>query len=268
MEKIQIEGNVKEQHGTNLYEFMRQKLEVEALYDYELAPFLSVGTSSIRRLRTAFGIKKANGFNRRFERSYGKGAVEEFKKIIEDPNNSLADVGRRFVFSREYARQAYNKIYGCSYSETLKRKRLAKKITKPTNGRCKSQRMADLLKISEKMKSMRLNATIENNGHSYMVLNNGYKLDLRISSAPVQIGKKQYFRINISKCANSDFDFFICLCRNKKEDTYFVIPSNEMPGSNVLLSPQSNPGQSKYARFKEAWPLLIHKNWKDMWIED
>jgi hypothetical protein len=263
MKKTQIEASVKEQFGTNLHEYIRQKVEIEALYDYEIAPFLRVGTSTIRRLRTSFGIKKANGFNRRFESSYGEGAVEEFKNMIEDPNNSLADVGRRFVFSREYARQAYYKIYGCSYSETLKRKRGVKKITKPPNGKSKSQRMADLQKVSEKVKSMRLNATIENNGHSYIVLNNGYKIDLRISSTPVKIGKKQYFRINVSKCATSDFDFFICLCRNEKEDTYFIIPSNEMPGSNVLLSPQSNPDQSKYARFLEAWPLLNHKNWKD-----
>lgn len=264
MTRSQLEANVKEQRGMTLFEYMRQKVEAEALYDYEIAPFLNVGTSTIRRLRTAFGIKRANGFLRRFECTYGNGAGEKFEKMIEDLTNSLADVGRHFGFSREYARQVYQKIYGCSYTEALKRKRLAKKITKPPNGRSKSQRMADVLKVSEKMKSMRLNPNIENNGHSYMILNNGYKLDLRISSTPIQIGEKQYFRINISKCANSDFDFFICLCRNKKEDTYFIIPSNEMPGSNVLLSPQSTPGQSKYARFIEAWPLLIHKNLKDM----
>jgi hypothetical protein len=263
MLRSQLDIKVKKQFGMNLPEFMRHKVEVEALYDYEIAPFLSVGTSTIRRLRTALRIKRANGFNRRFERTYGKGAVEEFKKMIEDPNNTLADVGRRFSFSREYARQAYNKIYGYPYSEALKRKRLARGQKKSSNGGNKSQRMADLLKIREKMNSMRLKATIENNGHSQLILKNGYKLDLRISSTPLQIGKKQYFRINVSKCANSDFDFFICLCRNKKEDSYFIIPSNEMPESSVLLSPQSTPDQSKYARFLEAWSLLIHNNVKD-----
>lgn len=263
MIRSNLDTNVKEQFGVNLSEFMRHKVEVEALYDYEIAAFLRVGTSTIRRLRASFGIEKANGFNRRFERRYGKGAVEEFKNIIEDPDNSLADVGRYFLFSREYARQAYNKIYGHSYSEALKRKRLARKRKKPANGKIKSKRMEALLMVSEKMKSMRLDATIVGNGHSYIVLNNGYKLDFRVSSTPIIIGKRLYFRINISKCTNSDFDFFICLCRNETEDTYFIIPSNEMPESNVLLTPKCSPDQSKYARFLEAWHLLNHKNLKD-----
>jgi hypothetical protein len=33
-----------------------------------------------------------------------------------------------------------------------------------------------------------------------------------------------------------------------------------MPKYGVYLLPEASPGESKYARFKEAWHLLKHEN--------
>jgi hypothetical protein len=74
--------------------------EVENLHDYEIASSLNVCGASISKYRKSCGIKKANGFSRRFERTYGDGAVETFKKMVENPDNYLADVGRHFDFTK------------------------------------------------------------------------------------------------------------------------------------------------------------------------
>ncbi len=110
--KTILESYVEVRFDTDLYEFIRQKVQVDKLHDYEIASLLDVSDSTIRELRNAYGIKRANAFLRRFERRYGNGAVERFKKMVENPNSTLDDIGRHFEFSREYARQVYKKIYG------------------------------------------------------------------------------------------------------------------------------------------------------------
>lgn len=117
MRKNKIEGHIKEQFGMSLFEFMRQKIEDESLYDYEIADQLNVRSQTIGSLRHLFGLKRKNGFRRRFEKRYGRGAVIEFKDMIGDAENSLADVGRYFGFSREYARQVYIHIFGRPYRD-------------------------------------------------------------------------------------------------------------------------------------------------------
>jgi len=134
MTKNDLEAYVEDHFGMDLHEFIKHKVEVESLYDYEIADLLNEKVADIGRsrgvlaqdigwLRNEFGIKRANGFSRRFEHKYGQGAVDLFKDMIEDPINSLSDVARRFGFSRQYAWQTYKKIYGFPYTEAKKRKR-------------------------------------------------------------------------------------------------------------------------------------------------
>ena len=82
-----------------LREFIKEKIEVENLYDYEIAAIINADSVLVGRLRKNFGIKKAVVFPRQFERNYGEGAVEKFKKIIEKPDKSLADVARHLGFA-------------------------------------------------------------------------------------------------------------------------------------------------------------------------
>jgi hypothetical protein len=70
-------------------------------------------------LRDTFGLKRVNGFSRRFEKRYGEGAIDKFKCLIEDPGNSLAHVAGHFGFSRQYAWEVYRQIYGFPWSICL-----------------------------------------------------------------------------------------------------------------------------------------------------
>lgn len=260
MTKAKIESLVRERFATDLCEFIRQKVQTDALTDCEIASLLNVSSSSISKLRRAYGITKAKAFSKRFERSYGEGAVATFKEMIENPDCCLTDVGRHFGFSREYARQVYRKIYGCSYAAASKRKRLLKQKEKVADKRKTSEGVESLTKIAEKMKSLGLVCNIANRGRSHIILTNGYKLAFRTTSRPVMIRKKQYLRINNLRWTDTDADFLICLCRTQKEDVHFIIPSNVVPRSTLSLLPHATPDQSKYAQFKEAWHLIIHGN--------
>ncbi len=257
MARPELEHKVNEQFGMTLGEFIKQKVELGALYDYEIAAILNVNIWDIITLRNSFGISKRNVFSKRFERTYGKGAVNIFKKMIENPENCLADVARHFGYSREYARYVYNKIYGCSYAEEYRRKRKIKKIKRLADRKEKSKRLRCMMQVSEKMKSMGIISNISD-GAPYMILTNGHKLALKSSSRPVMINGKQYYRF--AKGANSDVDFFVCLCRKENEDIHFIIPADAMPRSAIFLLPQAAPSQSKHACFREAWHQLAPDN--------
>ncbi|MBW1707902.1 MAG: hypothetical protein JRJ86_22545 [Deltaproteobacteria bacterium] len=191
MTKTQLEPYVKGQFGMSLNDFLKQKIEVEAFYDYEIAGILNSRVDLIRNLRNDFGIKKANGFPRRFERAYGKGAVEAFKEMVENLNNSLSDVARHFGFSREYARQVYRKIYRSPYTEMYKRKRKARNI-EFAHRRRKSKQIDAVLKVGEKVKSMGLSSSyITNKGCSHIILGNGLKLKVKSTSRPIRIDSRK-----------------------------------------------------------------------------
>ena len=254
MTTIQLETCVKKQYNMGLYEFVKQKVEKESLYDYELAGILNVNRTFIGKLRKTFAIEKSAKFPRLFERTYGAGAVERLKKIIENPDNTLVDVGKHFGFSREYARQVYEKVYGYPYTEAFQNKVQLRKRKRLAN-RKKSKRLDLLIKIKEKIEPFGLTLHLRIRKHSYEILTNGYRLLLRHALTIVTIGKKQYFHITTGD-SPADIDFIICLCRNNKESIHYVIPRHIMPKCGVYLSPELGPGESKYTRFKEAWHLL------------
>jgi len=140
----------------DLYGFIKQKAQVDGLYDYEIASLLEASDSMITKLRNAYGIKRINGFSRRFDRRYGKGSVEKFKKMVENPDSTLAETGRYFGFTKEYARQVYKRLYGSAYTEAFKRKRLVKKKKGLTGRTKRPKQFGDLTEVSKKMKSMGL----------------------------------------------------------------------------------------------------------------
>ncbi len=151
--KTKLKSYVEIHFGMDLYGFIKQKAQVDGLYDYEIASLLEVSDSMITKLRNAYGIKRINGFSRRFDRRYGKGSVERFKKMVENPDSTLAETGTYFGFTKEYARQVYQKIYSSAYTEAFKRKRLVKR-KKGLTGRAKQpKRFGDLTEVNKKMKS-------------------------------------------------------------------------------------------------------------------
>ena len=94
----------------HIEEFIRTKIELETLTDAQIARLLHVGTSTISNWRNKFHIKPADKFKRKFREKYGPDALESFDVLIQQ-GATLQAIGRYFGFSREYARQVYNKLY-------------------------------------------------------------------------------------------------------------------------------------------------------------
>lgn len=259
-EKEQVfngEMDAKERFTRNPYEVLRQMSEAECLCDYEIARLLDVTKYRVGSLRRKFGIKKGNGFFRRFDRSYGVGAVDSLKRMIEDPHTSLSDVARNFGFTREYARQIYKKIYGHPYTEAYKKKLLERKRRRCLERKI-SQGGAFVREIKRKIESLGLPYRVARNGQKYRIQVNGYALVLRRALKTRSVCGRKYFHFYIAGCAKEDYDFLICLCRNGLEASYYVIPHDVLPKSDISISPKEE-GNSRYAMYREAWHLLISK---------
>ena len=102
--------------------FIREKVELEALTDAQIAQLLDVGTSTISHWRNKFSIRPADKFKRKFKEKYGTDAIECFDIMVRN-RTTLQEIANYFSFTREYARQVYNKLYKGSYSEHQRQRR-------------------------------------------------------------------------------------------------------------------------------------------------
>jgi transposase len=100
----------------HIEQFIRDKVEIETLTDAQIARLLNVGTSTISHWRNKFHIKPADKFKRKFKEKYGTDALEYFDMMVRN-SSTLQEIANYFGFSREYARQVYNKLYHKSYGE-------------------------------------------------------------------------------------------------------------------------------------------------------
>jgi hypothetical protein len=118
----------------HLEQFLRTKIELEALTDTQIARLLHVGASTVAHWRYKFYIKPADKFKRKFREKYGPEALESFDALIRE-GATLQEIGHYFGFSREYARQVYNKLYQGSYSAHQRQRAQAVMRTSPQTHR-------------------------------------------------------------------------------------------------------------------------------------
>ena len=239
---------------------MKQKVEGDGLFDREIADILDVSIPTVRKLRKQYRLKRADPFLRQFEKNYGPGAVRRFKYIIEDSSSSLADVGRHFGFTREYARQLYKKIYGFSYTESYKRKILLRR-SKADSLKCFSSRRMHLKKVKDKITTMGLDPAITTEAKSHVLMtNNNLRVAVLYNSKLRQIRNKKYFFVSVINKQRQDCDFFVLSYLNNGDSGYYIIPNKYMPKEGTMIAISPNNGNGKYTRFKDAWHLLVSIN--------
>ncbi len=250
----------KDNYGMGLNAFLKQKVEVESLYNYEIADLLDVDKITIGKLIRQKGLKRKNGFIRRFKMKYGKGSVSKFKNMIERTDTSLKDVASHFGFSREYARQAYQNLFDRPYAETLHRKKTRRRLLNE-KANTVSKKLKRFYEYKHRLIELGfIPRVIIENGQSKIHVN-GYKLAFRFSQKPRMVSKRRHFHISYHKSnGNKDFDFLICLCKYNDEHVYYVIPNSAVPKHGLCLIPQVSETESKYAFFKEAWNLIYWPN--------
>lgn len=254
-----LQSRVEDRFGVSLDRFIRYHIRAQSLHDYEIAEMLDVNTVLIGRLRKKFGIKRADGFIRRFRGTYGEDALERFREIIQQPHASLSDVARHFGFSRQYASGLYKKIYGRSYREVRQREREAtdRKLKEMPK---KPKRLQQVLMIKAKMEAVGLSVRIHKKEYGHFLATNGRKVAVRFAATYRSRGRREYFQVtNLKGAARFDYDFLIVVCIRDGDQTYYVIPRHAVPENGMSLMPQAN-AKSKYTRFKEAWHLLMPRD--------
>jgi DNA-binding transcriptional regulator YiaG len=107
---------------SRIEQFIRDKVEIETLTDAQIARLLNVGTSTVSHWRNKFHIRPANKFKRKFKEKYGSDALDCFDMMVKN-RSTLQEIANYFGFSREYARQVYNKLYNGPYSEHQRQRR-------------------------------------------------------------------------------------------------------------------------------------------------
>ncbi len=67
-------------------------------------------------------IKNKHMFKKRLEAKYGEDLLQDFDDLFTRQFWNLADLGRRYGFSRERARQMFRNLYGYGYRQTRSKK--------------------------------------------------------------------------------------------------------------------------------------------------
>ena len=257
MKKMQLEAHEETSSNMRVKDFVGHMADVRLHGDGEIADMHNVTIPTDGKIRIREGAKTADSFVRRFEGRYGPDAVNRFRRIIEDASSSLADVGRHFGFTREYARRIYKRIYGFPYTQIHKKKILLRRL-KADSRRFSSARLIYLRKAKDKLASMGLDPIIQirSRSHSLVTSNNRRVAVIRVSNVR-KIGNKEYLQITKLSEQRQACDFFILCCFNNGVSACYVIPAEVMPRKGALMPVSSNDGNHKYSMFKDAWHLLL-----------
>ncbi len=255
MNESRLKKNIEEKYSMDMETFLIQKTAKESLFNYEIAEILGISSSEVRSLIKRSGIKRGCVFKRQFKKKYGPDALKTFDKMISDPETNLADVGRYFGFSREYARQAYKTLYGMPYTKVHEdKKRIRKKIS---NSKWRTPVPEVPSVIVSKLISLGFNPEFSESKSRYVINVNGNRVLLRSGSSPVKTGKQFFFQISLNRSQNNrDFDFIICLLRDQSWMAYYIIPVNESIGNTISLPGPKNARGKKYWKYLDAWHLI------------
>jgi hypothetical protein len=240
-----------------LKDFMKQRVEKDGLTDTEISHILHISWGTVGTLRRQFGLKKPSLFFRHFERRYGPGAVQRFKAIIEDPFSSLTDVGRSFGFTRETARQIYQKIYGVPYTEAHQKKLLHRRSEAASLKLSSSRVLIHLKTVKDKLTTMGLAPTVVVQGNSHLlVTNNNLRVAVFYNAKLRQIGTRKYFAVKPIHKHKQGCDVFILTYLNNGVRGYYIIPHQYLPKAGTRIAISADATTGKYTRFKDAWHLL------------
>jgi len=177
---------------------------------------------------------------------YGKEVVNDFKMIVNDYNLTLTEIGKRYDFSKEWARQLFKIVNGYSYSQVLKSKAFAKKVDcvirkiDPVERAKKSKAnymvsAQSELAVYEICKSMGFDIIPKRDGKIYSFIINGYNVAVKVSSQSkcyTDRMKAEYYRFNLSKSQLIEIDYMIC--HVVPDDDFYIIPTSMLAKSGTM----------------------------------
>lgn len=191
--------------------------------------------------------------------NYGDRILKDFDDLFTRQFWNLTDLGNKYRFSRERARQIFKKLYGHGYSQIRSKKKAERNQEQALCSIYLPPRLESLLlKLEEEGLSIKKapNSKFEVNGHTIRLYN--------ASAVDYSGYGGKYFR---AVFWNDDFDFGIV----KGNEQFYIVPKNEFifePAFRRLVlyiraTPYRDNNKRKCRKkprdieqYREAWYLL------------
>lgn len=216
---------------------------------------------------------------------YGNEILVDFNNLLNQDNKSLADIADKYGFTRERARQLFEKIHKFHYT-VIKKQRSANRLEKRQKDQQLRKNPCDkILRFKEGDNNQFKGALAEKRvfdicaalsydirpftkGQQIDLIINGYHVDIKSSYTPTITSPRRtskQFHFSISEYQRTNCDFIICYA--VLINSFFIIPINEYPNADSLYIPEKPQSswicngmnkhrKSKWYDYLEAWHLL------------
>jgi len=208
---------------------------------------------------------------KRLVEKHGEEFLADFNDLKKKQFWNLVDIGNKYGFSREYARQIYKSLYNKPYRPIRTKK--TKKIKDISCVHDPRRKYADYKENnsavwkSAKTESMFFNEC-EKRGFKLEILCrksidikiNTYLIDVKSCFKPRLYhpeSKTRYLVFHLSKHQLKNADFIACY--HSVEEVFFIVPIGDVGSVNIyILESKSHHynAKNRYWEFKDAWHLL------------
>jgi len=218
----------------------------------------------------SYNPKNIEATTKKLIKKYGKEIIEDINKLNHQPYWNLKDLGVKYGFTREYARQLYNIFYKRPY-RPVRTKKMEEKNKDLTCFHHPIRKYIDYKKgnyntwksvVIEKLfyeECKKREYNIEILCSNYIDIKvNGYLIDVK-SCYTLNLHKGQkipYYKYRISINQKKHCDFIACYHNTTK--SFFIIPNNSIPKCRYiyLLEKKSEFSKNKFWIYENAWNLL------------
>lgn len=208
------------------------------------------------------------------ERKYGFQIFNDLHSLYFLPQWDLADIARKYMFTRERARQIHNSLYGYAFGPIKKAKTarikqikahkrnnpINKVLTYKTGNNHLNKGIFVETLVLQKCKEMGFQVDFPTKLGPDLLINN-YVIDVKssFSSYKPTNCKVAYYSFKLSKSQFKECNFIIGYI--KPTDTFYVIPKSAFKGNHIYIRETEvgshlYPNNTNYREYKEAWHLL------------
>lgn len=203
---------------------------------------------------------------------YGQSIIDDFNSL-KNNKNTLQEIGRKYGFSRERARQIYKEIFGFSFTVLVKQRRDQRiyemknasinkknpdiKIVNYTEGTLQYKGALSEKKVLDRCRLLGYDVRPYTIDNSIDMVINGYLVDVKSSYTGVFKSKSQKIPIHQFEVSDSQSKADFIICHIVEQDKFFVIPYGEVKPRTIYIS-KSKPSKH-WGKYLEAWSLLQPK---------
>ena len=212
----------------------------------------------------------------RLKKKYGEDLINDLILIKKHASMTLTEIGDKYGFSREYARQTFKIVNGVPYTKYLKIKAdkyndsleeigcsedPRHKVAEYTGGTSLKGAKAELLCFN-KCEGLGFDVSAPCN-KTVDLLVNGFRVDVKSAWGTNSMGSSvaEYYCFLASKKQQEICDFLACYAQ--PIDTFYIIPKLVFGCGTIYIRANNNRGRTDYTPkrkdyrpFKEAWYLL------------